>query len=90
MEHLQQQLEQLREERDAYHMAHDLAVRQQGGQDEELQLLRQRCQSQECELSALKDRQEQLAQLTDESERQLALIRDLFVQVSTARAQPEA
>jgi hypothetical protein len=41
------------------------------------------------EIEGLRERQAELSRLTSESERQVALIRDLFVQVSTARAQPE-
>jgi hypothetical protein len=71
-------------------MAHDLAVRQRDELDGELQQLRETREQEQAEIQGLRERQEELARLTSESERELALIRDLFVQVSTARAQSEA
>ena len=87
---LREELEQVADERDSYHVAHDLAVRQRDERDAELQQLREVREKERAEIEGLRERQEELSRLTSESERHLALIRDLFVQVSTARAQPEA
>ncbi|MFM7265625.1 MAG: hypothetical protein ACKOZW_08585, partial [Cyanobium sp.] len=68
-----------------------------GQQQEQEQALREQLersteerQALQAELQQLRERQEELERLTSASEKQLLLIRDLFVQVSTARAQPEA
>ena len=78
---LQADAAQIREERDSFRAGHDLAVDQRNQLDAQLKILR-------AEHDDLRRREQQLARLTDDSEQQLAMIRDLFVQLSAARALP--
>jgi chromosome segregation ATPase len=116
LEQLRQELKRTEEERDTFHVDHDLALRQAQDLHEQLQSLREEAEQQrrsqaeqsradaeelqaengrlQAEIAGLQgaiaaqqQRQEELERLTADSERQLALIRDLFVQVSTARGQ---
>ncbi len=76
---LQAQSSALQQECDSFHAAHDLAVQQRDQLDAQVRLLT-------IENEDLRRRELELARLTEDSEQQLALIRDLFVQVSTARS----
>ena len=78
---LQADAAQIRQERDSFKAGHDLAVDQRNQLDAQLKILR-------AEHDDLRRREQQLARLTDDSEQQLAMIRDLFVQLSAARALP--
>jgi chromosome segregation ATPase len=78
---LQAEAAQIRQERDSFRAGHDLAVDQRNQLDAELKILR-------AEHDDLRRREQQLARLTDDSEQQLAMIRDLFVQLSAARDLP--
>ncbi len=78
---LQADAAQIRQERDSFKAGHDLAVDQRNQLDAQLRILR-------AEHDDLRRREQQLARLTDDSEQQLAMIRDLFVQLSAARALP--
>ena len=78
---LQADAAQIRQERDSFKAGHDLAVDQRNQLDAQLRILR-------AEHDDLRLREQQLARLTDDSEQQLAMIRDLFVQLSAARALP--
>ncbi len=73
---------QLLQESESFRTAHDLAVKQRDQLDAQVKILR-------AENEDLQHRQQQLARLTEDSEQQLAMIRDLFVQVSAARALTE-
>lgn len=119
LEQLREALGRAEEERDTYHLAHDLALRQAQEHHEQLQNLREETEQQrrsqaeqsradaeelqaengrllaeiaglQGAIAAQQQRHQELEQLTADSERQLALIRDLFVQVSTARGQAPA
>jgi chromosome segregation ATPase len=119
VEQLREALRRAEEERDTFHVAHDLALRQAQEHHEQLQSLREEAEQQrrsqaeqsradaeelqaengrlqaeiagqQGAIAALQQRQEELERLTADSERQLALIRDLFVQVSTARGHAPA
>jgi chromosome segregation ATPase len=78
---LQVDAAQIRQERDSFKAGHDLAVDQRNQLDAQLRILR-------AEHDDLRRREQQLARLTEDSEQQLAMIRDLFVQLSAARALP--
>jgi len=76
------QAAQLLQESESLRNARDLAVEHRDQLDAQLQILR-------AENEDLRRREQQLARLTEDSEQQLAMIRDLFVQVSAARALTE-
>jgi hypothetical protein len=72
-------VDQLLQESESLRIAHNLAVEQVNQLDAQVQILR-------TENEDLRRREQLLARLTEDSEQQLAMIRDLFVQLSAARA----
>lgn len=78
---LQVETAQIRQERDSFRAGHDLAVEQRDQLDAQLRILR-------AENEDLRLREQQLARLTEDSEQQLAMVRDLFVQLSATRLLP--